>query len=194
MLPRYDFTASRRADQWHEVHCSPGEILIVEGIHALHPEITGLMDESKVFRVYVSARTKYMDGAEEGLIPKQLRLIRRMVRDCKFRNTPPAQTLFFWENVCAGEREYINPYRDTADYKIDSSMDYEPGVYRTLLAPFLEKELAMSVQHDGDITFAVEEQSHDELLEELLRDLNRFEPLPEDMIPENSVVREFIGL
>ena len=193
MLPRYDFNISRRADDWHEAHCSPGEILIVEGIHALHPEVTSLMDEEKVLRLYVSARTKYMDGEEDALIPKQLRLIRRMIRDCKFRNTSPAQTLLFWEGVCAGEREYINPYRDTAAYKIDSVMDYEPGVYRTLLTPFLEKELAMQIQSDGDITFAVEEQSHDSLLEELLHALSRFEPLSADLIPEDSVVREFLG-
>jgi uridine kinase len=99
-----------------------------------------------------------------------------------------------WEGVCAGEREYINPYRDTADYKIDSVMDYEPGVYRTLLTPFLEKELKMQVQNDGDITFAVEEQSHDEILEELLRDLSRFDALSAAYIPEDSVVREFLGV
>lgn len=193
MLPQYDFSRSCRSEQWHEVHCSPGEILIVEGIHGLHPSITGRMDKEKVLRLYVSARTKYVDGEEDALIPKQLRLIRRMVRDQKFRNTPPAQTLAFWENVCAGEREYINPYRDSADYKIDSSMDYEPGVYRTLLAPFLEAELRLVVEN-GEITFNdISHESHEELLEELLRDLNRFAPLPAAYIPADSVVREFLG-
>lgn len=193
MLPLYDFHHSRRADQWHEVRCSPGEILIVEGIHALHPRITEQMDSEKVLRLYVSVRTKYVDGTDNALIPKQLRLIRRMVRDHKFRSTPPSQTLALWENVCVGEREYISPYRDTADYKIDSSMDYEPGVYRMLLTPFLEKELRMVVEN-GEITFdGISHESHEQLLEELLQDLNRFSPLSDVLIPADSVVREFLG-
>ena len=193
MFPRYDFPNSRRSDQWHEVRCSTGEILIVEGIHGLHPKIVELMDASKILRLYVSVRTKYMDGEENGLIPKQLRLVRRMVRDKKFRNTSPAQTLNFWENVCAGEREYINPYRDTADFKIDSSMDYEPGVYRTLLTPFLREELQMEQLQDVVYFDGIDHETHAELLRELLDDLNRFTPLSAADIPADSVVREFLG-
>ena len=193
MIPQYDFHYSRRAEEWREVHCSQGEALIIEGIHALNPAIQRALDSRKVARVYVSARTKFMDVEENALIPKQLRLIRRMVRDYKFRNTMPQVTISMWENVCSGERKYINPYRDTADYKIDSAMDYEPGVYRSILQPFLDESLTHELA-DGRRFQGIEEiPQQDIILSELLLDLSRFSPLPENLIPSDSVIREFLG-
>ncbi len=192
-IPRYDFTNSRRAEEWREVRCTQDEVLIIEGIHALNPAVQKALDLRKVVKVYVSARTKFLDGEENALIPKQLRLIRRMVRDYKFRNTTPQVTISLWENVCSGERKYINPYRDDADYKIDSAMDYEPGVYRSLLQPFLDETLHKDAVN-GRSFQGVEEIPHqDEILSELLYDLSRFSPLPECLIPTDSVVREFLG-
>ncbi len=193
MIPQYDFHVSRRAEEWRKVYCSPGQILVVEGIHGLNPEVLKTLDDQKVIKMYVSARTKYMDGSENALIPKQLRLIRRMVRDYKFRNTAPQITISLWENVCSGERNYINPYRDGADYKIDSAMDYEPGVYRSILQPFLEESLKNERVNGRDFQGVEKLPEQDEILDRLMRDLARFAPLPETLIPEDSVVREFLG-
>ncbi len=193
MIPRYDFHVSRRAEEWREVRCSTGEILVVEGIHALNPAVLKSLDEDKVIKMYVSARTKFMDGEENALIPKQLRLIRRMVRDYKFRSTTPQITISLWENVCSGERRYINPYRDGADYKIDSAMDYEPGVYRSILQPFLDESLNSDKENIRNFQGVDRIPEQEEILEELMQALALFSPLPENMIPEDSVVREFLG-
>lgn len=193
LIPCYDFHVSRRAEEWRKVYCSPGQILVVEGIHGLNPEILRTLDSHKVVKMYVSARTKYMDGEQNALIPKQLRLIRRMVRDYKFRSTAPQVTISLWENVCSGERNYINPYRDGADYKIDSAMDYEPGVYRSILQPFLEESLKSGGESGRQFNGVEVLPEQDAILDRLIRALAQFVPLSESMIPKDSVVREFLG-
>ena len=106
--------------------------------------------------------------------------MRRLVRDVATRNTPPSQTIAMWDNVCEGERLYINPYRDNANYKLDSTMDYEPNIFKNYLEPFFN-------QDDLEIRAYYTLRS---LYERLDQFLNIQDTSP---IPAGSVIREFIG-
>lgn len=180
-IPEFDFHSHSRKEQWRELHCGSDDIIIMEGLHALNPRLTGLADEQHIRRVYVSARSKFMDGDETLIEPKDLRLIRRMVRDVAKRSTAPEKTIAMWQQVCDGERKYIDPYRDAADYKIDSAMDYEPCIYRSYLEPFMQRAVML------------EEAQRQELVQ-LWNKLVSFREIRDSSaIPADSVIREFIG-
>lgn len=181
LMPLFDFHNHCRKEQWEEVLCGDNDVIIMEGLHALNPRLTGLADESRITRIYVSARSKFMDGEETLIEPKELRLMRRMVRDVAKRSTQPEDTIAMWQKVCDGERQYIDPYRDGADFKIDSCMDYEPCIFRTYLEPFMERAVSM-------------EEDKRQVLVELWNKLIAFREICDSTpIPEDSVIREFIG-
>ena len=115
------------------------------------------------------------------LTPQDVRLMRRMVRDRSTRNTTPEQTMAMWDEVCEGESEYINPYRDSADFKLDTTLDYEPNIFHSYLLPFLENRSGIAPEHYRKL---------DELYQRLdeFFDINNTQAIPAD-----SVVREFIG-
>ena len=122
-----------------------------------------------------------MDGEETLIEPKELRLMRRMVRDVAKRSTPPEETIDMWEKVCDGERKYIDPYRDGADFKIDSAMDYEPCIFRTYLEPFMQRAVTM-------------DEEKRQVLVQLWNKLIAFREIVDaSPVPEDSVIREFIG-
>ena len=138
-----------------------------------------MLDPSSLFRVYVSTRTAYLDGETEVLSPKDARLIRRMVRDHNFRNRSPLETLLAWEDVLDGEEKYIYPFRDSVDYKIDSMLDYEGCVFHHYILPMLG-------EMKDDSVFAGKVRQIVEILEV-------FDDIDYSYIPENSLLREFIG-
>lgn len=184
-IPQFDFYTHKRSPQWQELLCGENDVIIMEGLHALNPRLTGLADESHITRLYVSARSKFVEGDGEGerelISPKDLRLMRRMVRDVASRSTPPEKTIEVWEKVCEGERLYIDPYRDGAKYKIDSTMDYEPCIYRSYLEPFMQRAVMM-------------EEEQRKVLVELWNKLVGFYDIRDAApVPEDSVIREFIG-
>ena len=180
IIPVFDFQRRARALEEKEIVVGEDDVVIIEGIHGLNPLLTELAGEDKITRIYVSARSKFVDQEEEILSPKDIRLMRRLVRDVATRNTPPSQTIAMWDNVCEGERLYINPYRDNANYKLDSTMDYEPNIFKNYLEPFFN-------QDDLEIRAYYTLRS---LYERLDRFLNIQDTSP---IPAGSVIREFIG-
>ena len=181
MIPSFDFHTHAREEQWREILCGEDDIIILEGLHALNPRLTGMADESRITRIYVSARSKFVDGEEEILSPKEIRLMRRMVRDVAQRSTEPEKTIKMWEKVCEGERLYIDPYRDSARFKIDSTMDYEPCIFRSYLEPFMCRAVIM-------------EEEERQVLVELWNKLICFREIVDSAaIPKDSVIREFIG-
>lgn len=185
MIPEFDFQTHARKKEWQELLCGEDDIIIMEGLHALNPRLTGLADESHITRIYVSARSKFVelrDGEEQELIsPKEIRLMRRMVRDVAKRNTPPEDTIAMWEKVCEGERQYIDPYRDSAKYKLDSTMDYEPCIFRSYLEPFMLRAVTM-------------EEKDRQVLVNLWNKLICFHEIRDaSPVPQDSVIREFIG-
>ncbi len=181
MLPHFDFHLHRRSEHRAELVCDNDDIIIMEGLHALNPRLTAMADSSHIIRVYVSARSKFVHEEEEILSPKEIRLMRRMVRDVAKRSTAPEHTIEMWDKVCEGERLYIDPYRDDADFKIDSTMDYEPCIYRTFLEPFMVRAVDM-------------EEEERQVLVSLWNKLIGFHEIQDvSPIPDDSVIREFIG-
>ncbi|HAN44773.1 MAG TPA: hypothetical protein DCP97_05215 [Ruminococcaceae bacterium] len=179
-FPRYDFYTGSRVGVDNLIEISDNGVVIVEGIHALNPLLTQSVESAAgIMRIYVSVRTKFMLDGAPVLVPKDIRLMRRMVRDEKFRNWSPEKTLDIWENVLDGERKYINPYRDDVNIKIDSTLDYEPSVFHYYLLPFLNELKNKSV--------------HSERIEQLCSGLNSFKDIKEEFIPADTHLREFIG-
>jgi len=180
MFPRFDFSTQEQKLKSHHVALGENDVLIMEGIHALNPMVLSTVPQQSIYRIYVSVRTKFVEGEEKVLVPKDIRLLRRMVRDSKFRNYPPVHTLRYWDNVVAGEKVNIDPYRDDVDLKIDNTIDYEVCVWHHLLReviPFVDEE-----------DFKEYPQ-----MERVLGALGRFPAIDHNLIPKNSLLREFIG-
>lgn len=180
MFPIYDFTEQMQKRNAHHVVLGEGDVLIMEGIHALNPMVLSRIPPERIFRLYVSVRTKFVEGEEEVLKPKDIRLMRRLVRDNNFRNYPPESTLRQWMYVLEGERENIDPYRDDVDLKMDNTLDYEVCVWHEQLESLLQ-----TVDRDSF-------QAYPEM-QRILDALTRFPQVCHDFIPRNSLLREFIG-
>ena len=172
-LPRYEFPTTTRIDQDWQLTRKPNELLLLEGIHALNPEVITIPEEMTV-RIYVSVRTR-VTNEETVLHPSRLRLMRRMLRDRNFRHRSVAETLSMFEHVQAGEHKYIAPYKKRALFSVDTFLPYELGIYKTLLDGELEAEM----QHP--------------LLRELRQMWDDVEPLRLEQVPADSLVREFAG-
>lgn len=179
VFPTFDFTMSCRSDKTHTVTLQKGGVLILEGLHAINPRLLDSVSDNRIFRLYVSVRTKYLDGDRDVLVPKDMRLIRRMVRDHKFRNHSPLQTLLGWSDVLDGEEKYIYPYRDSVDFKIDSALDYEACVFHHYILPMVES-LKDDAVYSGKVKQVVDI-------------LEAFDDIDYTYIPKNSLLREFIG-
>lgn len=181
LIPHFDFHVRRRSlDIEQEIIATGDDVVIIEGLHALNPLMTQLVGEEKVTRIFASVRSRFTDHDRVILTPQDVRLMRRMVRDRAVRNTLPEETMAMWDEVCMGESEYINPYRDSAKFKLDTTLDYEPNIFHSYLLPFLDRT---------DIA-----PEHYRKLDDLYQRLDEFFDINDvDAIPENSIIREFIG-
>lgn len=178
-FPIFDFEAQERSDRWNDMTLSENGILVIEGIYALCPILSETLPGENLFRLSVRPETNYDLGGELFMPPQTIRLMRRMIRDEKFRNWSAEKTLAQWASVREGEHIYVNPYRDTSELFVDTSMDFEPALYGRILYPMLEK---------------IEENSpYFSAAKELLEKLSVFEPLSAEILPENSILHEFIG-
>ena len=176
VLPVYDFSAEKRSEQVEPIDLQGG-VCIVEGIHALNDDIAGPHPEAA--KLYISARSNVNDGAALRFKGTWMRLTRRAVRDYSFRGTGVADTLEMWANVRRGEKLYISPYKNRADIIFDSSLPYEVSVMKNFALPLLQ---------------AVPEENarRGELLE-LIEAFQWFEPIDPELVPVDSLLREFIG-
>lgn len=172
-LPRYDFKNSARVKAGRLFQRRSGELVILEGIHALNPEVITLPDE-KSAKVYVSVRTRITDG-DITLHPSQIRLMRRLVRDRKFRRRSFKETLMMFRSVEEGENKYIMPYKYRSNYDVDTFMAYEICAYRELL---LDGLLQIADMPELDDAIAV---------------LSDSVPLSAENITPDSLICEFIG-
>lgn len=180
MLPTFDFATQTQHRGTQYVKLNDNDVLIMEGIHALNPKVLSDIPQKNIMRIYASVRSKFVCGEENILIPKDIRLMRRMVRDNKFRNYPPLATLKSWENVLEGERKNINPYRDDVDFKVDTTIDYEVCVWHSML------------QSQLDMT-GPEEYADYPAIQRIFKGLLRFPSIDASKIPLDSLLREFIG-
>lgn len=177
-VPKYEFSRRMRDSAFSKtIKLEKDEIVIFEGIHALNSMIADYFPEA--FKLYISARSDVEFNGEIMFKRTWFRLMRRMVRDYKFRGSPPAETMSMWANVRRGEKLYISPYKDKANYQFDTSLAYEPAVYVNMAT-----ELFMSIP-EGIERF-------DEL-KTILPALQMFGEIDECEVAPDALIREFIG-
>jgi len=180
-LRRYDFVRGLNLPSGRKVRMGENDIIIMEGIHALNPSVTSMMEPDRLFKVYASTMTSFED---DGLIikPEDFRLLRRILRDHRTRGTAPVRTVERWTDVMDGEYKHIAPFKGEADIAFDTSLVYELSVLKCYLEPLLH-----SMEHRSGIQDEVER---------LLSILSRVSGVMPDIIstiPASSILREFIG-
>ncbi|MDR2656008.1 MAG: hypothetical protein LBC56_08115 [Oscillospiraceae bacterium] len=178
-FPVFDFHRAKRLGTPQRIECGTDHVIIVEGIHALNPLIVQGLDESQFFRLFISVASFYLHNEGRILLDRyELRLIRRVIRDFNYRNSTLEKTVSMWKSVRIGEKKYISPFKPLADYFIDSLLFYEPGMFRTLFEPLFE-----AADKNGPYYGA---------LESLYNQLELFDKIPVKLVPEDSLLREFI--
>ena len=178
-VPRYSFPLGRPDGEPRQYAIGPEDMVIVEGIHGLNPVFTRELPAGSCVKLYVSVKQQIKAANGEVISPMDLRLVRRIVRDLKFRDTTPEGTIAMWPQVVKGEDRYIRPYRLTADYTVNSIHIYEPCVMRGETIPLL-REIAP-------------DSPYYKKARDLESRLMRFEPIDPALVPENSMLREFLG-
>lgn len=180
LLPRFDFLTKSRIENAKEINIGSRGIVIVEGLHALNPLITGTVPKNNILKIYISVNKEIVD--DEGrriLSSRRIRLIRRLLRDKKFRGAEAEETLSLWDNVVKGEEKYLYCFKDTADVKLTTLHPYELCVY---------KDEFCNMKNNVDESTP----SYDYFIR-AVNALRHFESISGDLIPENSLIREFIG-
>lgn len=179
-VPKYSF--AKRCPEKEMRHISVGDhgIAVVEGLHALNPKISRHLPKNQLFRVYVSVKQGIKDQQGMVLDAVELRFLRRLVRDYHFRTTTAERTVGMWPDVLRGEAKYIQPFKKSSDVTVNSIHIYEPCVIRAHAIPILQEYLQQHPEGNAD-------------LERYLHALERFVPILESLIPQESIVREFIG-
>lgn len=177
--PIYDFETGRRKPDGQIMRLAADEILVMEGIHGLNPRLLSSLDRNHLFRIYVSALFQLNIDPYNRIPTTEVRLIRRLVRDDKFRGISPENTLLQWQSVRRGENSNIFPYQEEADVMFNSSLLYELNALRPYAEPLLVK---VPKEHPHYLTAV-----------HLLRLLSHFDPLDISKVPYNSLLREFIG-
>ncbi len=175
-VPQFDFTDQSRA-KGKRLKRNKGELILFEGIHALNPEVTGFDDVANC--LYVSVRTRIQLSNGSLLHPELIRLMRRMIRDRNYRSRSPEETLEMFDSVQRGENLYINPFKQRAHFQLDTFHGYECSVYKN----FLEKDVERLKQGCADF-------GRFETIRDLIKDID---PLDERLVPNDSMIREFIG-
>lgn len=178
-IPSFDFVSGQRKYNGHKIRMDEKDILVIEGIHCLNPELTRALPDENKFRIYISALTQ-LNVDEHNRIPTtDGRLIRRIVRDARTRGTPAQKTIAMWYSVRRGEERNIFPYQEQADVMFNSALIYELAVLKQYVEPLL---------------FGIDPQAKEYLeAKRLLKFLDYFLGIGTDSIPANSLLREFIG-
>ena len=178
-LPTYSFELGERIERHRPLRLEPDEVLLIEGIHGLNPELTRSLPADKIFKVYVSALTSLSIDDHNWISTTDNRMLRRIVRDHKYRHTSAQETIRRWPSVRRGEEKWIFPYQENADATFNSSLIFELGVMKSYAEPLLRQ-----VPHNSpEYTEAYR----------LLKFLNYFDSIPADQVPSTSLLREFLG-
>lgn len=175
-VPVFDFV-TQDYSSYTPVTRAENEVIIVEGIHALNPEVTGDLHEVANC-VYVSVRTRLKTSTGDLLHPSQVRLMRRLIRDRLFRGRSYDEIFAMYASVQRGENLYIMPHKHRADFDIDTFIDYEASVYKSVIY---------------DELLEAEKTKYTDLRSMTLKYLKELEPIPTVFVPKNSLIKEFIG-
>ena len=178
-LPRYNFQTGKSEKSGQKLQIGEHEILVVEGIHALNPELTAHIPEEQKFRVYASALTTILLDTHNYIPTTDNRLLRRIIRDFKYRGVSAVETIRRWPSVRAGENKWIFPFQENADAMFNTAMLFELAVIKVQAEPLLEQ-----------VPENVPEYSEAYRLKKFL---GYIKPIPPDQIPPTSLLREFLG-
>lgn len=178
-LPTFDFTTGHRVYLGNKAKLHENEVLVIEGIHGLNEKLTASIPREYKYKIYISALTALNIDDYNRISTTDSRLLRRMLRDSKYRSHPADATIRMWPSVRRGEEKYIFPYQEEADVIFNSSLVYEISALKSQVEPLL-----VSVPHDSP------EFSEAKRLYEFL---GYFLPIETDDIPLNSIIREFVG-
>ncbi|MBQ4395929.1 MAG: nucleoside kinase [Clostridia bacterium] len=179
LMPRFDFPSKSPAQERYPLTVGDNDVIIVEGIHALNPVVTDCLPEENMVKIYISVKQGIKEGEEEVISAKQIRFLRRLVRDYKFRSSDPERTFEMWPQVVRGEKLYIQPYKRLVNVTINSLHIYEVNAIADKAIELLR---SMS-----------EESPYYQEAQEYIKKLGQFENLDERLIPSDSLLREFIG-
>ena len=178
-LPRYDFPTGTSQKSGKRLRLGENEILVVEGIHALNPELTSEIPDEQIFRVYASALTTVLLDNHNYIPTTDNRLLRRIIRDHKYRAVSARETIRRWPSVRAGENKWIFPFQENADAMFNTAMLFELAVIKSQAEPLLEQVPENCPEHAEAYR--------------LLKFLRYIKPIPETQIPPTSLLREFLG-
>lgn len=178
-LPKYDFSSGQRKERGEIVKISKSTVIILEGIHGLNNSLIEGISQSHIFKIYISCLTQLNIDSHNRIKTSIVRKMRRIVRDSISRNFDAEETLEMWDRVRRGESKNIFPYQENADVIFDTSLAYEIGV----LKPAVEREL-IKIKMDSP---------HYSEARKLLRLLSYFTTISERYVPDESILKEFIG-
>ena len=178
-LPKYDFQSGKSKKSGKRLKMNDNNVLVVEGIHALNPELTAQIPNGQIFRVYASALTTILLDNHNYIPTTDNRLLRRIIRDYKYRGVSAQDTIHRWPSVRAGENKWIFPFQENADAMLNTAMLYELAVLKMQAEPLLEQV----------------PENCDEYAEayRLLKFLKYFKGIPFNNLPPTSLLREFLG-
>ena len=178
-LPKYDFQSGKSKKSGKRLKMNDNNVLVVEGIHALNPELTAQIPNEQIFRVYASALTTILLDNHNYIPTTDNRLLRRIIRDYKYRGVSAQETIHRWPSVRAGENKWIFPFQENADAMLNTAMLYELAVIKMQAEPLLEQV----------------PENCDEYAEayRLLKFLKYFKGIPFNNLPPTSLLREFLG-
>lgn len=176
-VPSFDFKSESRTGDYERIELDNG-IAIVEGIHALNPILSEPLPDGCTFKVYAGLREEYSLGGHRHIATRDVRLARRSVRDNNFRGHSLEKTVDMWPMVCQGEDQYIKRFKPYADFLLDTSFSYEI----CMLAPFIMK-----------MQGTLGNSTSGQLIDDLAKRFSHCKQLSADYIPEDSMLREFMG-
>ena len=178
-LPKFDFYRGQRFMNGDHLRLRSGDILIVEGIHGMNPHLLPRIDDKNTFKIFISALTQISIDEQTHISTSDNRLIRRIIRDSKYRGYPAAETIKRWPSVRRGEERNIFPYQENADVMFNSATLYELGVLKKYADPLLKLVLENQPEYMESMR--------------LLKFLSYFKPIDDGEIPPTSLLREFLG-
>lgn len=178
-LPKYDFLSGKSKKSGNKLKMTDNNVLVVEGIHALNPELTAHIPQEQIFRVYASALTTILLDNHNYIPTTDNRLLRRIIRDYKYRGVSAQETIHRWPSVRAGENKWIFPFQENADAMLNTAMLYELAVIKTQAEPLLQQ-----------VPENCEEYAE---AYRLLKFLKYFKGIPYNNLPPTSLLREFLG-
>ena len=178
-LPTFNFKTGKREYRGNTMRLGDDEVLIMEGIHCLDPAMCPSVDPSAAYRIYISALTQLNIDAHNRIPTTDGRLIRRIIRDARVRGTSARDTIAMWPSVRRGEERNIFPYQESADIVFNSALSYELAVLKPYAEPLL-----FGIDREDPVYIEAKR---------ILKFMDYFLPVGSEHIPQNSILREFIG-